>query len=119
MKVHRNDMVASSNDKHIRNKLRGYRCSGLVLLINTRIRETGNNSGDSTCRCSFAGRNQNEQFHQVVIHVVAATLDDEDVLLPHGLANPHTRLSVREFLDDTWRELDIEPTRSLINVRRS
>lgn len=85
MQVHGDDMVAASNCKHIGDKLSGDGGAGLVLLVHPGIGEAGYDGGDASCGGAFAGGDEDEELHEVIVHVTAAGLDDEDILFSDGL----------------------------------
>lgn len=85
MKVHCDEVVASSGDKHVRDEFCCYRCATLVFFILARIRITGYDGSNAACRSSSTRRDENEEFHQVIIDVEATRLNDEDVLISDRL----------------------------------
>ena len=91
-------MVAPRNSEHIRYKLGCNRCTRLVLLVHASIGIAWNDSGDAASRSGLARLDEDQKLHQAVVHVPAATLNDEDILLSDGLADLHARLAIREFL---------------------
>ena len=97
-------MITSRNGQHVGNEFGRNGRARLVLLVHTGIRKTGNNGSDATRRGSFTGRDEDEKFHQVVIDVAAARLDDEYVFFSNGFSYFDVDLIVREFLGSAWSE---------------
>lgn len=85
MQVHRNNMLAPRHRQHIRHQLRRNGCPRLVFLVHAGIREAGNDCRDPPRTSGLAGRDENEELHEVVVHVVAARLDNKDVLVADAL----------------------------------
>ncbi len=85
MQVHCDDMIATSHGEHIRDEFCGNRSPRLVLLVHPRIRETGYDSSDASCRRAFTSGDEDEEFHEVVVDVAASGLNDEDVFFSYGL----------------------------------
>lgn len=109
MQVHCDNMVAARDDQHIRDELRGNRRAALVLLVDARVREAGDDGGDAACAGGLAGGDEDEELHEVVVDVAAAALDDEHVLFAHGLADLDAGLAVGELAHDAGRERDVQP----------
>ena len=84
MQIHRNDVVTSRDGQHVGDKLGGNGRTRLVLLVHTSVRKTGDHGSDATGRGGFAGRNEDEEFHQVVVDIARPRLDDEHVLFANG-----------------------------------
>lgn len=102
-------MVAPCDRQHIRHELRGDGRAGHVLLVHPRIREAGNNGGNSARRRSLAGRDEDEEFHEVVVGVAAPRLDDEHVFVSDGLGNFDIYFAIGELLDGDRDKRDVEP----------
>lgn len=94
MQIHRNDMVTARDDQHVGDEFGRDGCTRFVLLVHTGIWKTGNHGSDAARRGSFTGRDEDEEFHQVVVDVSAAGLDDENVLLANGFGNFDVDLAV-------------------------
>ena len=45
---------------------------------------------DAFCRGNLAGVDHDEQFHEVVVHLPTARLDDVHILATHGFSNLDT-----------------------------
>lgn len=101
MEIDGNDMVHPSNRQEIRDHPCG-NCSPRRLALRlTRVWEIWHDSWsyqsqvlasalnevDRTCdlvgRASLAGRDHDTQFHDIIIDLGAATLNDKDILLPN------------------------------------
>ena len=109
VEVHRNDVIAPGDGKHVRNELGGDRCARLVLLVHARIGEAGDDGCDAPGGRALARGHEYEELHEVVVHVAAAGLDDVHVLVAHGLGDFHVDLSIRELLHRARREGDVQP----------
>lgn len=94
MEVHRNNVIAPSNRQHIRHELRRDGRPRLVLLVHPCIGEARDDSRYPPCRGGFARRDENEQFHEVVVDIPGARLQDKDVLVTDGFENPHVYFAV-------------------------
>lgn len=62
----------------------------LVLLILPRVREAGDDRSDAAGRGDLAGVYHDQQLHEVVVDLTAATLHNVDILAPHTLTDLHT-----------------------------
>ena len=72
-------MITSRRLEHIGHELRGDWSSRLVLLVLSSVREIGDDGGDAACRGSFAGGDDDEEFHDSVIDVAGCGgLKNED-----------------------------------------
>lgn len=112
VEVHGDDMVAPGNREHVRDELRGDRRSRLVLLVHAGVRETGDDCGDAAGGGAFAGGDEDEELHEVVVDVAAAGLNDEHILLPDGLRDFDVDLAIRELLHGAGGERHVEPAMS-------
>lgn len=108
MQVHRDDMVAPGDDDHIRDELSGDGRTRLVFLVDACIRKTGYHRCNASGAGGLARRDEDEELHEVVVDVAATGLDDEHVLLAHGLADLHAGLAIRKLLHDARRQSDVE-----------
>jgi hypothetical protein len=108
VQVHRDDVVAAGHYKHIRHEFRGDRCTGTVLLVHAGIGETGDHSGDAACRSALTGVYEDEEFHEMIVDVRTAGLNDEDVRVTHGLGDFGVGLPVGKLFDSAWREWDVQ-----------
>jgi hypothetical protein len=63
------------------------RLTSSMTFIRARIAEVRDDSSNMRRRCTAAGINKGEQFHQVFMHRRAGRLNDKHVLSPHGLGN--------------------------------
>jgi hypothetical protein len=77
----------------------GERSASLVVrnVALSRVGEKRKDGGDALGRGSFAGRDGDEQLHQVVIDLAAAGLDDEDILSSDRVHDLDASLSDREL----------------------
>lgn len=57
------------------------------------VREEGQYGGDALSRSGMAGGDGDEKLHQVVVHLAAARLDDEDIFPTHTLSNLNAGLA--------------------------
>ena len=94
MQVHSDDMVAASRLQHVSHKLSSDGCTRLVLLVLASVGEVGNHGGDSASAGSLACVDHDEQFHQVVIDLATAGLDNENVLISNRLTDGNGGLLV-------------------------
>lgn len=79
MQVHGDDMIAAGCLQHIRHEFCSDGSTGSVFLVLTGIGEVGDHGGDTTGRCSLAGVDDDEEFHEAVIDVArSGGLEDED-----------------------------------------
>lgn len=79
MQVHSDDMVAASGLEHVGHQLSCDRCTALVLLILSRVREVGDDGGDAPGGGSFAGIDHDEELHQAIVDIVGSCgLENED-----------------------------------------
>ena len=72
--------------------------------------------GDAAGRGGFAGRDENEQLHEVVINVEAARLQDEHVFVADGLCDFDVDLAVGKVLDHAWYERNVQSGGSLARL---
>lgn len=107
MKVHGDDMITACHCQHVRHQFCSNGRTRFVLLVHPRIGKARYHCRDPTSRRTLACRDENEEFHKVVVHVAAAGLDDEDVLVPNGLRDLHVDLSVGEFFDSAGCKQDV------------
>jgi hypothetical protein len=63
-----------------------------------RVREQRQDCGDSSCACSLACAQSDEQLHEVVIDLAAARLHNVDILVADTVANLDPSLAVGELL---------------------
>lgn len=95
MKIHGDHMVATGCLQHVGHQLRCDRCTGFILLVLSRIREVGNHSGDAAGGGSFAGVDDDEEFHKAVIDVAGGgRLENEDIFISNRFANCYRRFLV-------------------------
>lgn len=99
MKVHGDEMVATSRYEHVRDEFCGDGGSALVFLILTRIWVTRNDGCDATGRGGSTCGYEDEKFHHVVVNVEATGLDDEDILVTNRLRNFDVDFAIGEALD--------------------
>lgn len=87
-------MVTTGDGEHVRDELRCDGCPGLVLLVHPGIGVAGDDGRDASGGGTLACGDEDEQLHEVVVHIAAARLDDEDVLVANGLGDLDVDLSV-------------------------
>lgn len=109
MQIHSDDMIASSDDEHVGDELGSDGRTRLVLFVHTCIWEARDDGGDPSCRGGLAGRDKDEELHEVVVDVVAARLDDEDILVSHRLGDLDVDLTVGELFDGDGDERNVKP----------
>jgi hypothetical protein len=78
----------------------GERRTDLVVrqVALARVWEQRQDGSDSSCACSLACAQSDEQLHEVVVDLAAARLHDVDILVTDTVANLDTSLTVRELL---------------------
>lgn len=84
VQIHCNDMIATSNCDHVRHQFRSDRRARFVFLVHPGVGETRDDRRDATSRGSLAGGDEDKELHKHVVHIAAARLDDEDVLITNG-----------------------------------
>ena len=99
MQVHRNNVITAGHDNHIRDQFGRDGRARLILFVHPGIRETWNDGSNPTGRGSLACRYQDEKLHEIVIHIAASGLDDENVLFSYGFKNFDVDLATREPSD--------------------
>jgi len=108
VQVHGNDMIATGHGKHICDELGGNRRTRPLLLVLPCIRITRDNRRYPACACGLAGRDEDEKFHHVVVDVGRTGLENENVFVPHALADFHVDLAVGKLFHDTGCERNVE-----------
>lgn len=79
VEVHGDDVVATSSLEHVCHKLGGDRSTALILLVLARIREVGNDGGDTSCGSGLASIDHDEQLHQSIVDIIGPRrLQDEN-----------------------------------------
>lgn len=63
-----------------------------------RVWEQRQDRGDSSCACSFACAQSDEQLHEVIVDLAATGLHDVHILVTDAVANLDTSLTIRELL---------------------
>lgn len=109
VKIHRDYMITSRNYEHVGDQLGRNRRPRLVLFIHASVGETWDDSSDPACRCSFTCRDENEEFHEIIIDISTAGLDDEDVFVTDRLGNFDVSFAIGEFFDCDGNERDVQP----------
>lgn len=109
MQVHGNNMIAPGHSKHVGYQLGSDGGTGPVFPVHASIWEARYYSGDPSGRCSLARRNENKEFHKVVIDIAGAGLDDEDIFVPYGFRYFKIDLAIGEFLDSARNKRNVEP----------
>jgi hypothetical protein len=82
MQIHSDDVVASGDCEHVGHQLGGDWGTRAVLLIHAGVRKARNDRCNTPCAGALAGLNENEQLHEVIVHIPASGLEDEDVSIP-------------------------------------
>lgn len=59
---------------------------------------SGGLTGDGSGGTAFASRDHDEEFHDAVVDPGAATLHNEDILIPDRSVDAHVGLAIAEFL---------------------
>ena len=96
MQIHGDHMVASGGGKHVGHKLGGDGRSALILAVLSRIREVGQDHGDSPGTGGAAGVDHDQKLnHTVVDHARPDLADDENVLVSNTFANAEGHLARR------------------------
>lgn len=85
VEVHGDNVVAAGDHEHVGDELRSDRRARLVLFVHARVREARNDCRNAARRGCLAGGNEDEELHEVVVHIVAAGLQNKDVLVAHRL----------------------------------
>lgn len=109
MKVHGDDVIAPGHDEHVGYKLGGDWCAGLVLLVHACVRKARDDCCDPTCGRRLACRDEDEELHEVVVHVIATRLDDEDILVPNRFRYLDIDFSIGEFFCGDGHEGNVKP----------
>lgn len=79
VQVHRNDVVAAGSLQHVRDEFGGDGRAALVLLVLARIREVGDDGGDSSCGGGSTGMDHYEKLHKPIVDIARRSgLEDED-----------------------------------------
>lgn len=109
MEIDCNDMVTPCNNQHVRNQLCRDGRTRFFFLVHTSVGETRNNSSDPACWCRFACGDQNKKFHEIVVDVAAAGLNDENVFISDRFGYFYAGFTVGKFLDGDGNERDVKP----------
>ena len=89
-----NEVVTTTLLQHVRDQFCGDGRPGLVLFVHSRVGVAGDDSRDAAGRGTLAGGDEDEEFHEVVVHIAAARLDDEDVLVADALGDLDVDFSI-------------------------
>ena len=92
-------MVTSRLLKHVGDQFGGNRRSTLILFVLTRIREEGDNGGDSFRARDLAGVNHDAKLHEGRVDLATAGVYDINVILTDRLCDANVRLSNPGFRD--------------------
>lgn len=79
-------------------------------------------TGDGLRRAAFTSRDHDEKLHEGIIDLVAATLNDKDILITDGSIDTDRCLAVTEFPKVALRTLGAKPLTDSIDepwVRRA
>ena len=106
VEVERQPMVRPGGLDQVRNEPGRNRDSSRVLAVLARVTVIGDDSDNLARGGSAQGVDDDEEFHQVIVHRWTGRLDDKDVGSSDRLANPHPDLSVIEPLDRGIAQLD-------------
>ena len=89
MQIHGDDVVAACDGEHVSDELGGDGCPALVFFVHAGVRVARDDGGDAAGRSTLARGNEDEKFHEVVIHVATGRLEDKDVLVADRLEDLH------------------------------
>lgn len=108
MQLHGDDVDCPSNQEHTGHKFHRNWSTTLVLFILADVWKTW----DHLLRppwMMIAGIDHNEKFHQFVIDLSTATMDNVDIVPSHAFNNLHAGLLVVELLGDPLGHLQAQP----------
>ena len=106
MQINRNDTVRTRNLQKIRNQLRRNRLMRIRLTILTRISVVWHDDVDFTGTCTLQRIDADKDFHQMLGHRRACTLNNEDRTSAHRLLRRNHDFAVCEvfYLDAAQRQ---------------
>lgn len=101
-------MVTASNNEHVRDKFCRDGRPRLVLFVHPSIGKRRDDCCYPSGGSRFAGRNEDEEFHEVVIGILTARLNDENIFISNRFRNFDVDFAVGELLDGAGYERDVE-----------
>jgi hypothetical protein len=110
-------VVASRLLKHVGDQFGGDRRPTLILLVLTRIGEEGDDGGNPFRAGNLTGVNHDTEFHECSVDLTATSVDDIDVILPHGLCDAHVGFTNSGFRDCGSSDGNTETVGDVRNVR--
>ena len=102
-------MVAAGDNEHVSDEFRGNWCAGLVFLVHTGVWKARYYGCDPARRGRLTGGNEDKEFHEVVVDIVAPRLNDEHILVAHRLGYFDIDLAVGELFNGDGYEGDVKP----------
>ena len=94
VQIHGDDVVAARDGEHVGDELRGDGRAALVLFVHACVRVARDDGGDAAGRGTLARGDEDEELHEVVVHVAAGRLQDKDVLVADRLGDLHVHLPI-------------------------
>ena len=94
VQVHGDDVVAAGDSEHVGDELGGDGRAALVLFVHAGVGVARDDGGDAAGGGAFARGDEDEELHEVVVHVAAGRLEDEDVLVADRLGDLHVDLPI-------------------------
>lgn len=113
MQVHGDNMVAARHSEHVCDQLGRNGGAGFVLLVHPGVGEAWDDGRYPTRGRALAGRDEDEELHEVIVNVAASGLDDEDILVADGLGDLDVDFAIGELLDCARRERHIESSKAV------
>ena len=94
VQVHGDDVVAAGDGEHVGDELGCDGRTALVLFVHARVGVARDDGGDAAGGGALARGDEDEELHEVVVHVAAGRLEDEDVLVTDRLGDLHVDLPI-------------------------
>lgn len=108
VQIDRDDAVCARAFEEIRAELRGNRDAPFVFTVLPRVSEVGNDRGDSRGAGASQTVDDDEQFHEHVVHGAAGRLDDVNVFSSDVFFDATERLPVGELLNPHLTGRDVQ-----------